>query len=58
MAGSYGSSFSFLRSLQLRQFTFPPTVYEGWSILFILLLLLFCLFRAAPAVYGGSQARD
>jgi len=23
----------------------------------LLLLLLFCLFRAAPAAYGGSQAR-
>ena len=25
---------------------------------FIIFLLLFCLFRAAPTAYGGSQARD
>ena len=29
----------------------------GWSIFFFFFFWPFCLFRATPAVYGGSQAR-
>ena len=27
------------------------------SVLFILIIFFFCLFRATPVVYGGSQAK-
>ena len=30
----------------------------GFIYLFIYLFLSFCLFRAAPVAYGGSQARS
>ena len=49
-----------MESLELKADQPGECVAEKFFCLFIYfnLILFFCLFRAAPTTYGGSQARD
>ena len=56
---SWAETFRWFLCLQSRCFPFPPRTQGclcGWTSLFFF-FRSFCLSRATPAAYGGSQAR-
>ena len=52
MFESFIESVPLLKSLEVKS-----GFFVGVFCLFVCFVLSFCLFRATPAVYGGSQAR-
>ena len=47
-----------LRSVVQRALVMGEVVFPSPILFFLFFFFFFCLFRAAPATYGGSQARS